>query len=119
MTELSELSDLMAHMARGGYRLHKELGPIHDTPEPSSATERPPEASEQLPVAGLIEQLVEDMTLDVLFAWADIFSVTYDKDYWIDNKDFWLDDDWPENEDSLRAAVTDAMEGVGKERGGK
>jgi len=116
---MTELSDLMAHMARGGYRLHKELGPMQDTPEPSSASERPPEASEQLPVAGLIEQLVEGMTYDVLFAWADQLGVTYNKHYWIDNKDFWLDDDWPENEDELRVAVVDAMERVGKERGGK
>ncbi len=44
-------AELMQHMARGGYRLHKEWGLMKDAPEPSSSPDGPAEAPEQ-PAAG-------------------------------------------------------------------
>lgn len=49
---MTELSDLLQHMARGGYRLHRqwglmEPGAVLDTPEPVKTPQQPPVAPER------------------------------------------------------------------------
>lgn len=49
-----------------------------------------------------IEQFVEDLELGALFNWADIFGVPFDATGW-------PDDDYPDEADSLKAAVVEVM----------
>ncbi len=49
---------------------------------------------------------VDELDFDVLIAWADMLDVPHDENYW-------TDDDMPDKESSLRAAVAEAILKVG------
>ena len=50
----------------------------------------------------LCNQFAEDLEFGVLIGWADILAVDH-------NENEWLDDEWPDREDELRAEVADAL----------
>ena len=52
------------------------------------------------------EIFVESMSLTLVIAWANLLGVEHDKDSW-------LDDEYPEKEDVLRARLAAAMTQIG------
>ena len=118
---MTELSDLMQRMARGGYRLHQQwglmtpeqpeaVGPTPLLSKPRSSIDRQAEGfdgklASPMPLGGT--NYIDGLTFRQLCSVADRYSVPH-------NEDQWLDDEFPDKEDDLRVAVAEAMEKVGK-----
>lgn len=56
------------------------------------------EAKQKAKMQNFAEIFVGDLPTEALFGWCDIFKVPH-------NEDAWLDDDWPDKEDELRAEL--------------